>query len=444
MIKNIRAIFFAVLAFFMPAAFIFQAKAHAAEPPVIDAQSCILIDARSGRSLYERNADEQGLFPASTTKIMTAIIALEKGNPDSLMTASQAAVSDIGKGGMNIGIMAGETIRMENLLEALLISSANETANIIAENICSSREEFIDLMNEKARELGALHTHFTNACGMHDENHYTTARDLAEIARHAMTIPKFREIVRKTEYNMPPTNKHDSWPTLYTTNKLLRQRQSDLFKVTGIKTGYTLPAGYNLVSSAENSEGMELIAVVMGVRNTGAKDNVYKYSEQLLQYGFLNYSTQVLLQEGETIDRDVPVEGAENGASIDLIAESGIKCVLPIDKNDWNLCIRKYVRSPLEAPINRGDAVGFIEYERNGVSLGKTNIIASATVEKAAAPDVPEALKKLAGSAILRKTAYSALIAVAAFLILRTALKIISRRLRSKKRGRLKKEKNSV
>ncbi len=153
----------------------------AAETPSIPEGSCILIDSKTGQVLFEKASDAKRLFPASTTKIMTAALALENGKLDAMMTASQEAIYDIGKDGSNIGIMAGEQLSLENLLKALLISSANETANIIAENLCATRQEFVDLMNQKARELGASDTHFVNPCGAHDDNHYTTAADLAKM-----------------------------------------------------------------------------------------------------------------------------------------------------------------------------------------------------------------------------------------------------------------------
>jgi len=399
----------------------------------IDTQACILIDSKSGQVLYEQNSNEKGLFPASTTKIMTAILAIERGDPDRIMTASQSAVDDIGKDGMNIGIMAGEELRMENLLEALLISSANETANIIAENICSTREEFVGLMNQKALELGAENTHFANPCGAHDPNHYTTASDLAKIARYAMTLPKFREIVSKTEYTIPPTNKHDTWPTLYTSNQFLRYYQNDMFKITGIKTGYTTPAGFNLVSSAVNNDGIELIAVVMGVRNAGAKNNVNKYSEQLLEYGFRSFSIQNLVDAGQVIEKDVPVVDAEQDQKLDLMAESNVSGLLPLDKDKWKLVKEQHIESPVNAPVNQGDVLGYIEYKNNGITLGRTNIIASKTINKVFVLKNAGSIKKLTQNPLFNRVVIIISVILLLFLILRVVLRNISRRINSKK-----------
>lgn len=414
----------------------FNTRVAAAESFHLDVDSCILIDSKTGQILYNQNADAKGMYPASTTKIMTAILALENGSLDQVMTASQKAVNDIGRDGMNIGIMAGEEITLEYLLHALLISSANETANIIAENICSSREEFIELMNKRALELGAKDTHFVNTNGMHNDNHYTTASDLAKIARYAMTLPKFREIVSKTEYTMLPTNKHESWPTLYSTNKLLRYgTRSDLFKINGIKTGYTSPAGYCFVSSAVYNDGMELIGVILGDRNTGVKDSVFKCTEQLMEYGNRNYSLQTLIKQGEVIREDVDVLDAQLGKSLDLIAENAVECVLPADTSLWNLSRIEYIKSDLAAPISRGEILGHIEYFRNGISLGRTNIVASEPVFKKEPEESGSTADELLQDSLFKNVLITVACIIGGFLLLRITLRTISRRIKARRYG---------
>lgn len=402
-----------------------------AEPSDITAESSILIDASTGKVLFEKNADRKGMFPASTTKIMTAILAIEKGNPDQVMTASQAAVDDIGKDGSNIGIMAGEQIPLKNLLEALLICSANETANIIAENICSTRQEFVDLMNQKAKELGALNTHFVNPCGAHDANHYTTASDLAKIARYAMTIPEFRKIVDKSSFQMPPTNKHDSWPVLATTNKLMQSDKNDLYSIDGVKTGYTGPAGYNLVSSAVNSSGMELISVVMGVRGDGAQSNVKKFSKELLDYGFNNYNLINLQKDGK-VYRSVGVEDAEDTVPLDLVTKGEVSSVLPVDQSKWDLKEIPHINSNITAPVNEGDKLGYIEYKAMGESIGKVDLVASRSIKLKPQAVVTNKLTSLLNNTVIR-VALAVMLLALFFIILRKVLRIISRRSRVRK-----------
>ncbi len=419
---------FALILFILACSFI---SASAEEELNFNARSYILIDAKTGQVLYEHNSNEKRLYPASTTKIMTAILALELGDLDQIMTASKEAVYDIGKDGMNIGIIPGEQIPMRNLLEAMLISSANETANIIAENICETRQQFIDLMNEKAREIGALDTHFVNTNGAHDDNHYTTAADMAKIAMYAMRNEEFRKIVQKKSYQMPPTNKHDSWPVLYSTNKLLRNCKNELFRVTGIKTGYTGPAGQNLVSSAVNDEGMELIGVVMGVMQTSPTANSYIYSEKLLEYGFKNFAIQKIMDSNQIV-KSVYVSGAKGDEELlDLVTSGELKCVLPKDKSKWNISINKVIEPEISAPVYAGQVLGYIECIRNGTVIGKVNIIASRTIKAASKPENKLKAKNEKDSlqnSVLIKIIKGVLIAAIFFVLLRIVLRRISRK----------------
>jgi D-alanyl-D-alanine carboxypeptidase (penicillin-binding protein 5/6) len=405
-----------------------------AELPNITAKSYVLMDLNSGQILCEKNSDNIKLYHASTTKIMTAIVALENCSLETMMTASQEAVYDIGKDGMNIGIMAGEEMNMEQLLNALLVVSANETANIIAENICGSREKFVELMNKKALELGANNTHFTNSSGVHHEDHYTTAKDLAIISRYAMSIPKFREIVDKREFTPDATNKHPTWPTLYSSNKMLRFYENELFHVNGIKTGYTGPAGFNLVSSAEDNNGMELISVVLGVSDSDPKDSIFKYSQQLLEYGFLNFSTQTLIEKGKVIDNVNVNAGSGIIEKLKVIASESIDAVLPVNGHVESLIKKQHVDSQINAPVNQGDVLGFIEYEKDGVSLGRVDLVAAESIEKIIIEDTfIDKLKKLADNNTFLKVVKTSITILVVFIVLRLTLKRISRKVRRKR-----------
>ncbi|HHW31892.1 MAG TPA: D-alanyl-D-alanine carboxypeptidase [Clostridiaceae bacterium] len=409
-----------------------------AAPLNIEAEAYILMDIKSGQVLCEKDSENKKLYPASTTKIMTAIVALENSTLDTMMTASQAAVYDIGKDGMNIGIMPGEVLSLEQLLHALLIVSANEAANIIAENVCDTRQEFIDLMNKRAQELGAKNTHFVNANGMHDNNHYTTAKDMALIAKHAMNIPEFREIVSKTEYTPIATNKHPSWPTLYSSNKLLRfYNDSELFEVTGIKTGYTGPAGFNLVSSGKNNEGMELLSVILGVSASDNKDSVYKYSRQLLEYGFENYSIQSLVRKGQVIKTVQVDPGTGTAEDLNIVADNSISAVLPVENYNASLNTKEYIKPRIEVPVYKGDILGYLEYENNGITLGRVNLVASKTIEKVILEKTStEKIKEVFTNPVFLKVAKISTCVIIGFALLRFTLRRISRRYRRRVRRR--------
>ena len=405
--------------------------------PNIDARAYILIDSKTGQIIAENNSTQKE-YPASTTKIMTAILGLEKGNPDQVMTASLPAVNDIGEGGMNIGIMAGEQLKLSDLLHALLIKSANETANIIAENVCPTRKDFIDLMNTKADELGATNTHFVNTCGIHNDEHYTTAGDMAKIARYAMTIPGFREIVKKTHYTMPLTNKHDKkgWGYLGTTNRLFDYKSDYYTEVTGIKTGYTSQARNCLVASAIDKNGMELISVVLGVKNPpGETHAIFKYSKELLEYGFKQFSIQNVIPPNQLVKK-VQVQDAEKDSQLELVTAEAFNCALPLDKNDWNVNSVENINPVIKAPIKKGDVLGSIKYERNGIRLGEVKLIAAGSVEKSIRTKIADVAGKPFGPiAVIRNILKFTAIVLLVLIALRIVLKRISAAIKTKAQG---------
>ncbi len=397
----------------------------------LDAPAYILVDPKTGQVLAEKNAD-QTIYPASITKLMTAIIAVETGDLSQVLTANQEAIDDIGYGGMNIGIMVGEEIPLIDLLHALLISSANEAANIIADNLAPSCRDFLDLMNAKAKSIGAVNTHFVNPSGMHDDNHYSTVRDIARIAMYAYTKPVIRDIVAKRSYQMPVTNKHESWDTLRVTNRLFGYASEYYTQVTGMKTGYTNQAGNNLVSTALNEDGLELMAVVCGVRTTDPNNNVYTISRELLEYGFKNYSLQKLVSKGTFVKR-VPVENSRDQTFVDLVTQTGLEAVLPNQKDEWNLKISVRINPSIKAPLEKGEILGYVDYERNGVPLGRVNLIASQSAEEAASVKelISEAQVKV--SSAFPRIFKILLYILIGFAFLRFSLKKISRAIKVRK-----------
>lgn len=402
------------------------------KPTDIDAGAYILIDMKSGQVLLENNSKERH-YPASTTKMLTAALACEKGSMDQMMTASADAVNDIGKDGMNIGISPGEQVSLYYLLHALLISSANETANIIAENICSTRQEFVDMMNQKAAELGCEGTHFVNPCGAHNDQHYTTAADLAKIARYGMGFKIFRDIVGTISYKMPATNKHTEWPVLYTTNKLLRYQKSDaIYKVIGIKTGYTGQAGNNLVSAAENSDGMELLAVVMDVFGENSSNKVIKFSRELYDYGFSNFSEKQLMKKGQNVQK-VAVTDAAEGETLDLIAADDFKYVAEIGKEDQSLSGKPVINANITAPVKQGDVLGYFQYEKNGTVLGKIDLVAAKAVNKKEPTVIENVANTVKTGNPLKLVIIISLCVIVFLFLLRITLKYISGRLRKRR-----------
>ena len=263
----------------------------------IYSESAILIENKTGKVLYEKDMHARK-YPASTTKILTAILAIEKCDLKEVQIASDAAVNSIKPGYSTANIQVGETFTVEELLNVMIIHSANEAANILAEHISGSMGEFAKLMNEKAKEIGCLDTNFVNANGAHDENHYSTAYDMALIARYCMQNETFRKLVTTMECSLPNT---ELWqePRVYrNTNSLLLADNRYYYPYcNGIKTGFTTPAKNCLISSS-NKDGFETIAVVLHAESTEEGLSArYLDTINLFEYGYNNYNLDDILEE---------------------------------------------------------------------------------------------------------------------------------------------------
>lgn len=249
------------------------------------AESAILIEASTGEVIFEKNADRV-MYPASTTKIMTALLGILMADLNQTVVASPTAVS-VPSDSSTIPLQAGETINFTDLLYATMIKSGNDGANVIAETVSGSIENFVLLMNQTASVFGCTNTHFNNAHGYHDEYHYTTARDLAVISRQAMQQDLFRQIVATTRYQLPASN-ISKGKTLYLDNAYLSRNEnyeSSYYQYgTGIKTGRHSAAGYCYVGSA-SKDGVTLISVVLKTTMTGRWQDTIK----LMNYGFSQY-----------------------------------------------------------------------------------------------------------------------------------------------------------
>jgi D-alanyl-D-alanine carboxypeptidase len=351
----------------------------------IHSPSAILIDSATGRILYEKNANEK-MYPASITKIMTGILALEEGKLNDVVTASSNAVLSLEPGSSNIGILPGEEMTLEQLLQGLLIASANEAGNIIAEHISGSLEEFVKLMNQRAIELGAKNTHFVNACGLHDDNHMTTAYDMAMIARYAMTIPKFRELVNIDYMEMPPTNKYKEIRYLSNTNRLINRYRNTpqsnyLYEpAIGIKTGYTSKANHTLVAAAKKGN-QEYITVVMDAKVENYTYYSYEDTLKLFKYGFENFSYQTIVKPGDILEES-PVIEAKNNEHVILQADTSLEALLPRDVKEEEIIKESYPLQNIKAPVKKGDVLGFVSYKYKGETLGKVNLVADKNIEQ--------------------------------------------------------------
>ena len=355
-------------------------------PPNTDnSKAALLMDMNSGRLLYGKNIDEK-VYPASTTKIMTGILAIEMGNFADVVTATPEAIEPITLEDSHMGILIGEQLTFEQLVTSLLVYSANDAANVLAVHLSGTMQEFTNIMNKKAQELGMTNTHFENPCGSHTDNHYTTAHDLAILSQYAMKNETFRNIVKMPIYKIAPTNKYTEERIMVNTNLFLGTSRSLSHyypPCTGIKTGHTSKSGYCLVASAEY-EDIYLLSIVMGCPNEDVDEKAYSYidSKALFEFGFNNYTGKVIASPGDIVS-DSKVLEAKGGTRVALTVETPVNALVPSATENFDE-IESKINLPedLKAPIKKGDILGSITYSYKGTQIGTANLAATNDVER--------------------------------------------------------------
>lgn len=355
--------------------------------PDISSPSALLMDYSSGKILYEKNINEKR-YPASLTKIMTAIIVLENCELSDTATVSYDAVMSLSSGYVTANLQVGEELTVEQLLYVLMVGSSNDAAIVLAEHVSGSVENFATLMNEKAKELGCTSTNFVNPNGAHDENHYSTAYDLALIAKYAMQNDTFRTLVSTTFYTLPTTNKYDREDRIFrTTNSLLQLDNSDradnyYYKyATGIKTGFTTPAGNCLIASA-NKNNLELITVVLGAGQT--KDGLsqrYLDTLSLFDYGYSTYILKEVINSGGIVQTLNVKNATRNTKKLDAVVEHDIYALMKQADKDSTVLPEIKLNDNLKAPIKKGDIIGSVTYTVEGIEYTE-NLLANSDVKK--------------------------------------------------------------
>lgn len=359
----------------------------------IGSPSCILIESSTGKILYEKNANEQR-YPASTTKIMTAILTVENCQLTDVATASHNAIYSVPPTYSHASIVEGEELTIEQLLNVLLIQSASDAANILAEHVGGSIENFAQMMNDKAKEIGCKNTHFVNPDGVSNDNHYTTAYDLALIGQYAMKYDTIRNIVCKTQYSLPSTNKYDKEDRIFnTTNDLLRVNNSNspdnyyYEYANGIKTGYTTEAGSCIVASAKK-DGLEVIAVVLGAETTEEGYSIrYPDCKTLFNYAFDNYKIEDIVNPEDVIKEINVADATRDTANLKISPESTITAIVDKNQNLDELQPEIELDDNLVAPISAGEVVGKVTYTIDNKNYS-TNLIADNTVVKSGTWDI--------------------------------------------------------
>lgn len=352
--------------------------------PVPNAQSAIVLDSKSGDVIYALDADKR-VYPAGTTNIMTAMLVLENKNLADTCTVTKEALAGITYDQPQLGIVEGETFTVEQLLYAIILNSNNDASNTLAISVAGSIDAFVALMNQKTQELGLLGTNFVNPSGYHNENHYTTAADIATLSQYAMKNQHFAKIVSTQKYTFPPSNMRSAEKTILSTNHLVSRYKYPYHyyaNATGLKSGNSTEAGYCLAASAVKGN-LSVISVVMGAPNSDAKDNAHSFvdTRAIFDYVFENYQAILLAKKGDVI-HDTKVREAKNSTRLALTVEEDVYTTMKktadpeIIKNEVTLA------AEAQAPIEQGQLFGTVTYSYNERELRTVNLVAANEVKR--------------------------------------------------------------
>lgn len=350
--------------------FFFVTTVEAVPPPVIKAKSAIVVDAETGQVLYELRADERRPM-ASTTKMMTAILLIERGKLDDLVVATENAVRTRYA---NLNMTPGEAIPLRDMLYAILLRSSNDGSVAAAEYLCGSEQQFVQLMNEKAKEMGLTNTHFANAHGLDHPEHYSSARDLTTLARYCIRNPLFNEIVRTREVRIQRSvNQQDV--LVRTKARCLKY----LPGADGIKTGYTAKAGRCFVGSVTRN-GWRLISVVLGSSDADSD------TRALIEWAYKHYVRIQLAEQGEVVATQ-ELKGAKP-KQVPLAAATSLSVVVP---RRFQAKVRTALHlDQMKPPIRQGQSVGELRAVMDGRMLAQVPVVT--TVEVVGASRVSLAL----------------------------------------------------
>ena len=365
-------------------------NADETEIPNISSPAALLMDSSSGKILYEKNMNEKR-YPASLTKVMTAIVVLENCNLSDIATVSYDSVMSLSSGYVTANLQIGEELTVEQLLYVLMVGSSNDAAIVLAEHVSGSIEEFAKLMNEKAKELGCTSTNFVNPNGVHDEDHYSTAYDLALISRYAMKNETFRTIVSTTSYKLPVTNKYDRDDRFFTTtNSLLivnNNNRADNYYykyANGIKTGFTTPAGNCLIASA-NKGNLELITVILGSGQTDdGLSQRYIDTKALFDYGYETYTLREVIKSGGVVQTTNISNATRDTKKLDAVVSKDIHVLIKQKDKNSALLPEVKLNDNLKAPIKKGDIIGRVSYTVEGITYSE-DLLANSDVKKSKA-----------------------------------------------------------
>lgn len=372
------------------AAGLFAVPAFADDAPSITAEGALLMDLTTGEVIYEKNPDEK-LYPASCTKLITAILVLENLQMNNVLTADEEVAST---GGSRLSMKAGEKVTVKDAVYELLIGSCNDLAVLLAKAVSGNVEEFARLMNSKAAEIGCTDTHFTNPNGLHDDEHYTTANDLAKIAVYCMKNATFRDIVKNPDYTYTrgegsgkngtvETMKNGNWLLNNTTNVMYvgNERRTPKYEgCIGIKTGWTDEARGCLIAAAKKGS-TTLLSVVL--RSDGSSNGSYERfvdTIKLFDWGFANYRTYSAMRMGTEMGTLEVKKGEFN--KVTAVLGDDIYATLSAAQQDGAVTTKVILDESIRAPFDKGTLCGRLEVFLEGSKIGEYKIVTADAVKE--------------------------------------------------------------
>lgn len=370
----------------------------------IASESAYLVDMKNDTLIYEKNSDKK-LVQASLTKIMSAMIVLE--NVDDLEAVTTAPVSVFneiaGLGASNAGIMAGEEVTIKDLLYSMVIKSACESASILANYVCDGNQQaFVDMMNQKAKDLGANDTLFVDPHGLDDTTQYSTAHDMYLITKYALSNELFKEISTLNKYTMAATNKHPKERTISHTNEMLLPGKSYYNKsVSGIKTGTTGLNTKNLISLGNHGD-TEYMLVLLGAPDKDANQkftySTYKDTEALYNWVFKKFEMRTIA-EAYSIElaSEVKVALASNKDHVLAVPKEKISLLMPVDLDLSTIQKLPSLNENIKAPIKRGDKVGTLELKLKNETLATVDLVANEDVDRSTILFIIDQIKSFFG-----------------------------------------------
>ena len=344
----------------------------------IDANAVLIVETNTGKIIYEKDSTEKN-YPASVTKILTAILVIENCNLDDIVTVSQTAISNMPEGYVVAPLFNGEQMKVEDLLYALMLKSANDAAYVLAEHVGGSVEGFSKMMNSKAEEIGCKNSHFVNPNGIHNPEHYTTAYDMYLISNYAMKNEEFAKIVSTYKHTLPATNKyHQKDRIMENTNAFVNPNSSFYNKeVNGIKTGTTIQAGNCLITSF-SKDGLNFISVLLGAKTSDSK---FTETKKMINYSFNNYQLTQLHKKGEKITNVEVKKAKKEAKNLELVTSDEINVLKNVNLNLDNIEPQIELNTDITAPIYEGQELGVVKYNIDKIDY-ETKLVASNDVEK--------------------------------------------------------------